>query len=201
MEKIAPWIDEENKNNFKKELKKAKNQAINKILREYYYDAILKDPEKYMKYAPIHEHDPLCNYIVKRTGQRWRYFMATINFKPDIDIKIAMKKLTKCLKKKWIKDYYYCWEWRKINDGMHIHLRIEPDENKKIYDCKREIYNTFKHLVGNKMHVNMRYSNKENCFIDYINGLKDNEPKDCFEATKEMRIKYNINDIYMKTKG
>lgn len=174
---------------------KAKEFAITKFLREYHYDMLLKEPETYLK--DFRNKDELCKYAVKRTGQRWKYFMVTINFKPDVDFTICNKYVLKSLTKKWIKYFKYCWEWRDIDKGMHIHMKVEPDENKKIYDCKRELYNTFKHVVGNNMHINMRYSNKTNCFDEYIEGLKNGERKKCMDVTEIMRKKYDLQKLYI----
>lgn len=170
----------------------SKTRAIHKLFKEYHYDQIKKNPNSVLRYIPKSEQDIFINYISKRTNTRYRYIMFTINFREDVTFQQAEKKFMKYAKKRWIKNTISCFEWREKNKGMHIHSRAELSSKKVPYECKREVYNTFKNLVGNKLHINVRYSNDENSFINYINGFKKNKPKEGSDNNKNMRRALNI---------
>lgn len=180
---------------------RTREKAFMKRLGEFYYDKIVKNPELL---APYIGEDELLNefstWNTKRSRSRYKYIMFTINFKEDVTFKEASVKVLKAIKKVWIINYYYSWEWRNGGEGMHIHLRTRIKDGKKTYDCKREMYNTFKNLVGNKLHVNVRYSNDDDCFIKYIRGLKlkngEYEQKPNHEWDTVMRKKYHLKDFY-----
>ena len=176
---------------------KQKEEAIKKIAKQYYYDRIKSDPEEISSYIPTSTMEDFTKWCVKSTGQRYKYVMITVNFKDGIDSEIMWKKIYKFLKKKWIVSYIYCLEQRSITElelgkGIHMHCRVELKEGAKPYECKRQTYNTFKHLVGNKLHVNCRYSNKPECFIDYIKGYKNGVIK----PTTKMDIKWRKQNLY-----
>lgn len=180
----------------------SKNFAMQKIEREFWYDKIIKDPEWLRgQYNDTIEKD-LIKYISKRGRCRYKFIMFTINPVEGTNLELFKRKLIKATKKTWIKKFMYCLEVRKRNHteggylGMHAHMWTEVDNDKYSYDCKREMYNTFKNLVGNKMHVNCRYSNNENAFKDYIRGFKRGIEKDCMHVTEEFRKENNIKDIY-----
>lgn len=180
-----------------KVFEKAKMKAIERAFTGYWTDLLYKEPEQVLMDFDSPCKDDVCKYIVKCTGKKWKYFMVTINFKPGVCKGKILLKMEKCVKKKWLWKYIYCIEWRDWNeDSVHVHMKVTPDPEKKIYDCKREIYNTFKHLVGNKLHVDMRYSNRDDCFEDYILGYRNGKMKDCMEATKFFREKYHLEDHY-----
>ena len=94
----------------------------------------------------------------------------------------------------------YCIEWREGDKGMHAHIKIWLNENKNPYRCKGEFYNTFKSLVGNKQHVNIRYSNTDGCFEEYIMGIKDGEFKKNRENDIRNRDECKIEMYYISDK-
>lgn len=169
-----------------------------KIVREYCYDKILEMPENCNSYIADSEKDKFVEWVKKRTNSRYRFAMFTINFKPEADIEIIKKAIKKATKKCWIENWKYCWECTKNDDNLHIHMKVEIKDGKNSYECKREMYNTFKNVVGNKMHVNVRYSNRTDCFDKYLDGLKDDKMKECMPKTYIMRKRYEFADLYEK---
>lgn len=154
-------------------VEQVKEKMIMKRIGEWYYDKICKKPEVFERYLIGPDLDEFSHWNAKRTRIRWKYIMFTINFKPEISLIMADIKVKKAIKKKWIVRYMYCWEWRDRNEkGMHVHMKVELKDGKSPYECRREMYNTFKSLVGNKQHVNSRYSNEEGCFVQYIKGYR-----------------------------
>ncbi len=179
-------------------------EAYKKLFKQFHYDRAFNDPSFTDDYIPEVYKEEFQKYIVRRSSAgRYKYVMYTINFREDIDHYEVLKAFLKYTKKKWIKKSYSCFEWRDIDKGQHIHSRVEiiPDDPEKpnritIYQRKREVYNTFKHLVGNKLHINARYSNRKDCFIAYVKGLRKGKPKECMTCTMHMRSKLDLLDIY-----
>lgn len=170
-------------------------KAIRKILMEYNYERLIKDNEVLLHMVPEHFQEDFKTYMENRRKAykiRYKYAMFTINFKENMDYKEIYKKTLKCLEKKWIKDHLARFECRDFNKesnewiGIHLHFWCEIIDNKNVYHCKREVYNTFKHLVGNKQHVNVKYSNAPDAFKQYVLGIKNNEYKPNYQLDQEL---------------
>lgn len=178
----------------------ARSKSIDKLLFDFMYDSLMKDTKSMLSFIPSRHHEDYEKYIANRTGYGKRYMMATINFKPGVDLEIVKKQMKKCLKKIWIEEYMYCYEIRNEDEeadaGLHIHLKIWKAKNKKSGECKREIYNTFKHLVNNIQCVNMRHSNIDGCFEKYIRGFKNDDKKDCLDISRRYRDENGLEDYY-----
>lgn len=173
-----------------------RDEAIKKILKEFHYDKLINDPDAMGNEVPEFAKDELISWMEQRNSNRYKYAMITINPKEDTDVFRFVKKIQKASTKTWIKHFMWCIEWREINKGMHCHMKVWIEESKNPYRIKGEMYNTFKHMVGNKLHINIRYSNREGCFEEYIKGYKDGQIKDHHQASLIMRQKCNLNDVY-----
>ncbi len=175
----------------------SKEKAYAKRFKEYWYDKVLEENEDISSYVPNILKEDFQKYLGKKSGKRYNYIMFTINFKESVTFAQAYKKFVKYTKKTWIHSHYSCFEWRSLESGMHIHSKVVlTDDKVKVYRCKSEVYNTFKNLVGNKLHINVRYSNREGCFDSYIDGLKKEIRKDCYEVTHIMRAKHSIPNVF-----
>lgn len=188
----------------KKELfLKQEEEAIKKIAKQYFYDKILAEPDNITDYVPKSLVEDFQKYCKKRTGQRYAYCMITVNFKPDVKIADIIKYTLKAHKKRWIKAYFYAYEqhgdYHNVGHHPHLHTKLWLEENKNSYEVKREFYNTFKHIVGNKLHVNVRYSNTANCFEEYIMGIKNKEPKPTADTDKIWREQNKLQAIYFSS--
>lgn len=174
-----------------------RRHAENKLWREFWYDRLID--MGFMECPNKKIEEEMSEWLKEKSSYKktkYKYMMATINFKPGIELEMAIKKINKCLKKKWIVSWYWCMEWRSIDMGMHCHIRIETDGKKNCYQCKREVYNTFKNLVGNKKHVRLDYGIRKDSFINYVKGIKLGKPKSTSEINKIMRLKFNLINFY-----
>lgn len=174
-----------------------KDNAVRRLIREYHYDVLRKDGISLGMFVPTKYKKGITEYIESRNGNRYKYIMITVNPNEDVEHKLFCKKIRKALKKVWINNWMYCIEWRDGEKGMHAHIKIWLDENKNPYRCKGEFYNTFKHVVGNKQHINIRYSNTDGCFEKYIMGIKDGEKKKNYADDIGNRVKYKMEKYYV----
>ena len=109
----------------------------------------------------------------------------TVNPKDNtLDNFEALNKATyKCISKRWVTQYAYCYEQRSTDPddifGLHAHI-ILIRGTKRPSELEREVRNTFKHLCGNERHIDIQWKKKEwhQGKIDYMNGLKTGETKD-----------------------
>lgn len=156
-------------------------KTFGKWFGEWLYDDIGKNPNAWSHNIPEFMRKEFIDYVNTRNSNRYKWIMVTINFKENVTIKDMMKKVVKLIGKKWIKSYMHTFECRSAQmlpcgsrtyGGVHWHGKLEIDEKKNAYECKRECFNTVKNLVGNELHVNVRYSNIEGCFEGYIKGIK-----------------------------
>lgn len=174
----------------------ARERALDTWLYDMYKDKIMDDWECVDDLLPDYVKDEFASYVAKRNDVgRYPYCMVTINFKEDVTFADAVKKFNKFVKKCWILKSMSCFEWRDIDKGMHIHSKLWIAKDKRYCECHREIYNTFKHLVGNKRHVCLRPSTRDGCFEDYIKGIKEGSKKATHDIDKEMRIKYAVSNV------
>lgn len=171
---------------------KAKERAINKLLDQYYFDKIMEGGLNLTNFIPSCELEDIEQYVQQRQKRRYKYIMITVNPMEDIPWHELDKKVKKCIKKKWIKNATYCYEWRNKMLGLHTHIRCEITD-KNPCEINREVYNTFKNLVGNKLHVNIKMSNANEAFLNYVKGLKNKQPKQNAEYDEENREKLCIN--------
>lgn len=182
-----------------KETMEDKKKALRKRVQEFYYDKCLEDPVDILERIPNCDKEQFIEWAGNRNRVgRYKYIMYTINFKPGTEWAKAKKKILKSMKKKWIINALGCIEWRNGNSGMHCHIRCEVKDDKNVYRCKGELYNTFKDCVGNKLHVNVKYSNIEGAYVNYVKGIKKGEKKINNVNDVELRKKYGIPTVFDK---
>lgn len=190
-------MEQEIKNEGMTRFYESKKYALQKIEKEFWYDFYMKDPEALKFQYPKSIGNDLCEYLTKRGRSRYKYIMFTVNPREGTSVELFNNKIEKCLKKVWIKNYIACIEVRnERHEGMHCHIRVEVIDGKYSYDCKREVYNTFKHLVDHKLHVNARYSNREGAFVEYVKGFKKGTRKSCWTFSEQFRGKHSLPSVY-----
>lgn len=178
----------------------SKVDGFKKAFKEFWYDKAMTCIHSTKAFIPKAYEDEWKEYIGNRRSKRYKYIMFTVNFKPGLKPEDVMKKVHKFHQKIWVESYLTCFEWRKPpEEGMHIHTKVWLKPDKDPYVCKREVYNTFKDLVGNSLHVHARYSNTEGCFEKYICGLREDEEKDTYKLSQLLRKKYKLEEIYYST--
>lgn len=175
---------------------KAKDRAINKLLDQYLFDKILMGEFNLEDYIPKEEVENLDDYIQDRQKRSYKRIMITVNPMENIAFSYFEKCLLKCIKKKWILNGIYCYEWRGLNKGLHCHIACSIDPSKNPAAIHREVYNTFKNFVGNKQHVNIKYSNMANGFTNYVKGIKRGSPKENAIIDEQHRAELSLDQWY-----
>lgn len=172
---------------------------INRVLDKKAMDIDwLSMPESQLKYFKqmVAQLDRL-EYQIYKLGQNRKIQFITVNFKPEVLIPEAMSAVNKFSRRKCLKNVVWSYEQRgeclkTLGNGMHVH--ILTDKVVDITHIKKYAYNSFKKLVGNPKHVDVRQYpyefrvDKE----DYIRGVK-------WDADKEEKI--DMDKIWRKNKG
>lgn len=179
---------------------KGRRNALTGIWQNAFREFYQKNPEEMMQFASNAEKEILGNYLrnVNR-GARYLYFV--INFKDDIPLSTIMKKMQKACRKVWISRYIWTLEQRGNDEdsmgmGIHGNIVIEVGRYKRPCEAKREMYNTFKHCVGNQMHVCMRRSHDPTNFLKYTLGEKEESKMELVEWDRIWRDSLGIEDYY-----
>lgn len=118
------------------------------------------------------------------------------------------KCVKKCLSKVWIKEYAYVYEQRggteQTMHGLHCHIMINRN-GYKLNHSKKEIKNTFKNIIGNEKHCDIKDMKKEwipEKVTGYMSGKKtglnaNGDPKeDACVIDPLMRQQLNIKALY-----
>lgn len=190
-------------------INRMKTRALEKIMGQFFYDKWMDEPIDIADAFWIHKEDYL-KWAEKRSSKsRYKYVMFTINpYKDDVDL--LKKKIEKCVCKNWITKYMYCFEQRgkmdkDLGKGIHIHLKVWLKEGKNVYRCRGEVYNTFKSCVQTAKHINVRYSNRDGCFDDYIQGWKtingEKIRKDKWDDDCKWRYEHCLHNLYESNAG
>lgn len=182
-----------------------RNWALKKHYREFWYKLLEKTDNngEYLVTKGIVEgemKDLFNQYMDKKTEwkkKKYKYMMFTINPTEDCLLIWLLNKINKGVKKKWIKNYIWCIEWRDEFKGMHAHIRVEVLHGKRAKECNKEMYNTFKECLGNPMHCNWKGSDREDAFVDYVKGIKEGKPKENGAHDKMNRAELNLENFYI----
>ncbi len=153
----------------------------------------------------------LTEQLAKKNGDDDDKYCAFITVNPAKnkleDFEQLRIKTERCVAKRWVTEYQYCYEQRATDPenihGLHLHLlmlrTIRPSH------MEREIRSTFKSLVGiPEKHIHISWKRKKwvQDKLDYMAGLKtgvasdDVKKADKTPVDKVMREKLGINDIY-----
>jgi len=118
------------------------------------------------------------------------------------------KCVKKCLGKVWIKEYAYCYEQRGETEdtmnGLHCHIMINRN-GYKLNHSKKEIKNTFKNIIGNDSHCDIKDMQKD-WIPEKVSGYmcgkktglnKKGNPKElACSVDPIMRQQLNIKSLY-----
>lgn len=160
---------------------KAIGQLMKKMMIAYYQDS----PELLLEYVPDNIKAYYSKYM-SRLKSGCQDFLVTINPEGNKMPAEIYPYLTKALKKKFLKNYYGCFEFRNGSfEGCHVHLLIRTNKSKKRSEIQREFHNTFKDIVGNRMHVHVISTNSPQNMVEYVEGKKKGERKDNYFQDRE----------------
>jgi hypothetical protein len=117
------------------------------------------------------------------SGTETNHVLITIN--PDnskVVINDFKELVEQSINKKWILgEVYYTFEQRgenleEMGKGFHAHILMNRN-GKRPSEIHREYFNTFKHVCGNKKHVDVRINKNFSETFDYISGKKFKDEK------------------------
>ncbi len=158
---------------------KAKENAAYDIVKVYWKNRFLKNPEELMEYVASCDKEKIAKWCTKKTSSKAWMFMLTVNPKESTTFEEFDKLMRKALNKKWIRECIWCYEIRKVNEGLHGHALVQCiDKGYYVKLIKSELNNTFKRIIGNVNCVDVKFDNGNPLFeknmLNYIKkGLKD----------------------------
>lgn len=166
---------------FHMELKEAKAFARRKVIRDYYVAQFKagEDIEEMSDAAQAWFQQMLdkqeAKEKAKKTGTCW---FITVNPKDGIALKQLHAAIQKMCKKKYVDTTQTRWCYEvtdKLERAPHAHIIVHLTEEKSLSIVKREFGNTFKNLVGNPQHVDVKtnFSTEDQARRErYIRGTK-----------------------------
>lgn len=179
------------------------DKAFRKMMIQFYYDRMNKDVDILLKGVPGYMINEVRVWAKARNTNRYRYGFITVNSMENTDVMDFVNKIKSIMNKIWIDEAMWCIEWGVKNKNLHAHIKVWIKKNKNPYRCRGEVYNTMKNMVGSMAAINIRYSNTNGCFEDYIDGLKGRHTdvggkrdKKCMPITEKFRELYKLENIY-----
>ncbi len=180
-------------------------QALTAEYKEIYREAIWNNPQHYFSHLDTETIDYLTKRATNRKKcKRYRYVFMTINPLPRVTLAMMQSRMSKTLNKKWIENYIYCYEQRSetfkdMGNGKHIHILFTLRQTKSPWQCKSEVYNTWKDHVGSMRSIDHKYANYPDNFVNYIKGIKKGSTKDLkHKVDLRWRASVGLQDIYVK---
>lgn len=123
------------------------------------------------------------------------YMMVTVNPRPGVEYAELSKTINKFIKKKSISQYFYVYEVRTEDTGIHCHILLKYDI--KPFDFKRSAKNTFKNICdsSNPSCLNFKFLEEDLLpqKVEYLLGHKKDSKKAGVTATDIWRKKNNIS--------
>jgi len=130
-----------------------------------------------------------------------RLIWMTINYKPEVSISDIIDISSRLSKRKFMDQYWYNFEQRGESvdsiHGIHSHwLILSSHPSGQLH---RDVYNTLKHVVSTKQHIDVRVYPREMLQdkLDYLQGKKwDPEKEGKVRVDKEFRKINSLDLIY-----
>lgn len=146
-------------------------------------------------------HKVVADWISRKMLEKRELFWITINPKPGVALQQFRELvMTRLMNRKIMKGAVFCFEQRAEEQpyhGFHCHILLDKTMSpKQMHD---RIYNTFKNIVGNPKHIDLRvypYTYREEK-LEYLKGRKwDSEKETLIKATQEWRKQEGLDDMY-----
>lgn len=189
-------------------LRKVKRTVLEANLKRY---AVLKSRENPgfisddPRYLSIMEELHYLEQEQESKSEKSDWWLVTIN-PEEQNVETCLKPLQSCvertIRKKWVDEYLYAYEQRSEDPekfhGLHVHLLLRQKQPKKFSAVQEEIYNTCKHIVGNKKHIDVKNvtAGTEDSVIEYICGQKEDDKMDKVTCDAEMRLALELEPHY-----
>lgn len=127
------------------------------------------------------------------------YIFLTINPQSDVTLLQLSKVVKKLLRKKTISHYFFAYEVRKENEGLHCHILLEY-RNVKPYDFKRGVKSTCKHICdsSNPHCLNFKFIDHDTLpsKIEYLLGDKKDKKLAGVKHSETYRKANNLQPYY-----
>lgn len=123
--------------------------------------------------------------------------LLTINPAPSVDVRKFIRKVHNFVERKTVSPYIWAYAFEQRSKfgepkGFHVHLVAYDIAPSLLH---RWAYSTFKNMVGNPEHVNVKKINYDRG-IRYLEGYKKNKRKRTHKKDILFRNKYSLKDIY-----
>lgn len=147
----------------------------------------------------------LYDKIEREQKKNEKIFWLTINPKPDVDFDTFREVVERYINRVFVKNCMYAFEVRGQDQlgyhGFHVHMVFDKPHMMSKKQLLTRTYNTFKDIVGNIMHIDVRlYSGS--CREDkeaYLKGEKWDEEKDeSVRHTRDWRKLIDLDEYYIK---
>lgn len=167
-------------------LAKARKAAMADVCKAAFKADIAKNPQRYFRHAPGNDMDMVVieHLYEQALSEASCFLFFTINLKPEVqsDFDTILKVLYRAGSKVWVNRWIAVLEHRGSEEhmGTHVHMLVEKKiryETKRPSACKQEMYNTWKKMVGNELHVNMQKNMFAYKFLKYVLGQKKSAQK------------------------
>lgn len=188
---------------------RAKQFAKTKMLREIAYTALkneLDDATLEFK-AKVINDQILANYEhAMNKEHKSQLFSLCVSPKPGTSWLQFYGLCEKAMKKKWIKDFLYCYEQRSDEEpyhGWHLHACIARPEGKNPSEIRKEFLSTFKDVIGetkkgqmHAVHLDFRKNEAFTNFSQYILGNKQEDKLPKSRADIAWRASIKLQPYY-----
>lgn len=178
---------------------KALRNAINRRLTDYYIQRINQGDFDYNE--TLKNANEYLQKVADGKFVKTDMMYITIRPKDGTCIYTFMKKIEKCVKKVWIKNYLYVYEQVGMDDnsigkGFHAHMLIHHESDKKKWsEFNQEITNTFKDILNPKVGIDYKNVLREVAyqnFYNYLIGTKDHSR----ERNRDKKLKQEYDVIF-----
>jgi len=141
----------------------------------------------------------LIEYQINQTVTKPPYIFLTVNPSPDITLPELKKAIEKFIKKKSITLYFYVFEVRDKDSGLHCHILLKYI-NIKPFDFKRSAKNTFKNVCDSSNPHCLNFKFIECAIlpdkIQYLLGEKQDKKLKGVSYSKEYRVTHKLQEFY-----
>lgn len=180
--------------------KKAYMDALQQVLKtSYQRQMVMNLTEGILPYTP--KDSVMLKMLQQQSDSistKPPFMLVTVNPRQGVSFAELNKAVLKFVSKKSVGQYFYVYEVRKEDEGLHCHMLVQYTT--KPYDFKRSTKSTFKNVCAsnNPNILNFKFVSDENLQskIEYLLGDKKDSKKAGVKYTKQYRATNKISDFY-----
>lgn len=181
-------------------MKKVRIKEISetKLLSELYQRAMLKELAESGVLNPNISQQKAIEIHTENITTKSPYVLLTVNPRGGITLKQFMQKIEKFVTKSFVKEYYYVYEVRNGEDGLHSHVIFRY--TCRPYDLKKSMKTFFQDICDSSNYniLNYKFIPEETIKdkIDYLEGKKKESKQKSYNDTLAYRNKYKLKSCY-----